>query len=297
MICVSMDIGTNSTRLLIANVDGKNISPIFQKTTTTRMGKGLGAGNLTICEESINNNLNCLREYKEIYSKYNPDKVYLIGTQALRESTNSKTIINQIKDELNIDLHIISGDLEAKLSFIGGLGDMVLDIGGGSTELMLLDNGNISGASAPLGSLRLLEKNLSQKEINDTLRSGWKSIESSLLSIKGKGKRLVAVGGTATTLGAIMLGMVKYDPVLLDGTIVTKEQLLKTIELLESMSLEERLALPGMMKGREDILPWGLRILLEAMNITSVDRLSVSDRDLLYGIFMEDNIDELLKTE
>lgn len=150
--------------------------------------------------------------------------------------------------------------------------------------------GRIRAVSAPIGSLRLLEKPLDRQGILEALRTGWQGIAvperamgGNAAAIGGTGP-LVGVGGTATTLGAIHLNMKEYDPEALLGLEMSRSQVEAVLALLESLPSAERLALPGMMPGREDVLPWGLRILLAAMTYCRRDSVVICDRDLLYGI-------------
>jgi exopolyphosphatase/guanosine-5'-triphosphate,3'-diphosphate pyrophosphatase len=236
------------------------------------------------------------------------EKVWLLGTQALREADNGLAFAAEVKARTGFDLEIISGQREAYLSYAGalkGFADdarvkpLVLDIGAGSTELFFEDTEGaessgdagdrarrIKGASAPVGCLRLLEKPMDGDGILAALRSGWPGLT---VPPEGSGieRPLVAVGGTATTLGAIHLKMEAYDPDALLGLRMGRGDVEAVIALLEGLSSEERLALPGMMPGREDVMPWGLRILLAAMAHCRKESAVICDRDLLYGVLYE----------
>ncbi len=316
----AMDIGTNSCRLIIVEKQGAGDFTHLRQVRITRIGEGLGQGNLRLSRQAMDRTLAALIEYKEMLADYPVEKAWLLGTQALREAANSSGFVTEVKERTGFDLQIISGEREAYLSYLGaatGLNDpalaqpLVLDIGAGSTELMWLEaavgvggrgddadrntgaiKGRIRAVSAPIGSLRLLEKPLDSQGILEALRTGWQGIavparamemEANAAAAGGTGP-LVGVGGTATTLGAIHLNMKEYDPEALLGLEMSRSQVEAVLALLEGLSSAERLALPGMMPGREDVLPWGLRILLAAMTYCRRDSVVICDRDLLYGI-------------
>ncbi|MEA4892059.1 MAG: hypothetical protein VB085_05810 [Peptococcaceae bacterium] len=281
-----MDIGTNTSRLIVVRTEEGRDETVTRDILTTRIGQGLGGGHLKITEEAARRTLEGLKGFRDKMAAYPVERVWLIGTQALREASNREDFRALVRRELGWELLVISGKAEAYLSYTGaasvlvkpGESALVLDIGGGSTELMASAGQNISGASAPIGGLRLLEQPLSQPQILSCLQAGWQGLE-----VPEEGP-LIGVGGTATTLGAIALKMKRYDADALAGTRISRRQAAETIKLLEAMTPAERLALPGMMPGREDILPWGLRILLEAMTYCRREELLICDRDLMYGI-------------
>jgi exopolyphosphatase/guanosine-5'-triphosphate,3'-diphosphate pyrophosphatase len=314
-----MDIGTHSCRLIIAEIkDGKDVTHLRQ-LRVTRIGEGLGQGNLHISRSAKDRTLSALVEYKSMIGAYPVEKIWLLGTQALREADNGKEFVAEVKEKTGFDLEIISGRREAYLSYAGAVSGLqrtglqmplVLDIGAGSTELFwegVTSGGEtcVDGASAPIGALRLLENPLDDEGILDALKVGWRhvTIPTGVLhqvqhqaevqyqveaQHQADGERpLVAVGGTATTLGAIHMKMKIYDPEALLGLRVSRAEVEDVVAMLDGLSAPERLALPGMMPGREDVMPWGLRILLGVMTYSGRDEVAICDRDLLYGALYE----------
>ena len=299
-----MDIGTNTCRLIVAErTDGGDTTHLRQ-LRVTRIGEGLGRGNLHISRAAMDRTLAALTEYKAMIAGYPVEKTTLFGTQALREADNAAAFAVEVKDRTGFDLEIISGDREAYLSYTGavsglkGLGlssPLVLDIGGGSTELFWEEarpggegRATLKGASAPIGALRLMEAPMDGAGIFDALGQGWGSITPPAGGGAADGGRpLVAVGGTATTLGAIHLMMKEYDPEALLGLKISKAQVEAVVEMVDNMTAAERLRLPGMTPGREDVLPWGLRILLASMDYCECGSVRICDRDLLYGVFYD----------
>ncbi|MCL2122323.1 MAG: hypothetical protein FWH28_08765 [Clostridiales bacterium] len=294
-----MDIGTNACRLILVEINDEDEVTLVRQIRTTRIGEGLGQGRLHISRNAMDRTLAVLMEYKEMIEAYPVESVRLLGTQALREADNGHAFAAEVKEKTGFHLEIITGESEACLSYAGAvqgiktidasLSPLVLDIGAGSTELIWRMGGaeaeketkQIKGVSAPVGCLRLLERPMNDGQILSALQDSWGIIEN--MDEKGSLTVLVAVGGTATTLGAIHLHMTDYDPEALLGLRLSDSIIKEQIVLLESMSAAERLALPGMMPGREDVLPWGLRILLAAMAHCHQESVMICDRDLLYG--------------
>ena len=268
-----MDIGTNSCRLIIVDTSGGRLETVCRRLTTTRIGQGLGEGGRCLTEEGMQRTLAALEDYRRVMAHYPIDEVLLIGTQALREAENGRDFRNRVREALGWELEIISGEREAYLSYLGAVSALpqlknpvVIDIGGGSTEIMAAREMGIQAVSAPIGGLRLL---------------GGQGFDFP------PGSNLVGVGGTATTLGAIYTKMKVYDPEALTGTEMSRQAVQTVLDLLESLSPAQRLQLPGMLPGREDILPWGLHILTVVMDHFRIPSLRICDRDLMYGILLE----------
>ena len=316
-----IDVGTNSCRLIIAEItDGKDRTHVRQ-LRITRIGEGLGQGNFCISRAAMDRTLAALEAFRAVIDSYpaTVEGVRLLGTQALREAHNTQDFAIEVYQRTGFALEVISGEAEAAFSYAGAVSGLrtlgismplVLDIGGGSTELFweaypaetdgaaapcrsgpaVPDAGNVRGASAPIGAVRLLEKPMDALGIVAALRSGWSRIRipvpeahESNPSGRSSARALAAVGGTATTLAAIHLGMKDYDPDALAGLRISRAQVEAVTSMLEDLAPQERLALPGMLPGREDVMPWGLRILLGAMTLCRQDSIVIIDRDLLHG--------------
>jgi exopolyphosphatase/guanosine-5'-triphosphate,3'-diphosphate pyrophosphatase len=159
----------------------------------------------------------------------------------------------------------------------------VLDIGGGSTEIMLPGkDGRLAGASVPLGALRLYQRPMTSGEIQDYLKEKWRDIPFP------EAFSLVGVAGTCTTLGAIHLGMTRYDAERLSGMVMSRAQIEAIQSRILPMTPARRLEVPGMTPGREDIIPYGIGLLLEIMEFLRRDRVVVQDADLLQGLILRD---------
>lgn len=286
-----MDIGTNSSRLLVADSEGETgrIRAVDRALQTTRIGEGMNEKSRTISPEAMERTLHALGDFSQIIAKYPVQKVRLIATQAVREANNKEDLVEKIKNRLGWQLEIVSGEYEAKLSYVGAVQGLesegipvVVDIGGGSTELMFKsEKRGLQVQSLPLGALRLLENPLCDEKIGDFLE---KRLQNFTLSPKAV---LVGVGGTVTTTGAVKLSLVHYAADRVQGLKLEFTELIAIYQSLKSKNLAERLKVPGITSGKEDIIIPGLQILLNLMRHFRKGELIVSDRDLLYGLIYD----------
>jgi len=290
-----MDIGTNSCRLIIAECFDQRDITLAREARVTRVGEGIGRGAVEISPAAMDRTIAALTDYRALIDKYPVESARLLGTQALREAGNSQALADKIKEKTGFELEIISGAEEARLSYMGvtrgapvfaDISPLVLDIGAGSTEIVYGETSAsgelvIRGESAPVGCLRLLENPMGDRSLLQSLKEGWNHVK--MPDGAEKDAPLVAVGGTATTFGAIHTGMTSYDPDAMLGLRVDIGRTREILDMLERMSPADRLSLPGMRPGREDVMPWGLRILLAAMRYCGRESVLICDRDLLYG--------------
>ena len=232
----AIDIGTNSMRLLVADyIDGK----LYNRekfVNTTRIGQGVDSEGY-INEDAIKRNIEALKEFSELASKKQCEYIYCIGTSALRDSKNGDEFTRLAKEEVKIDVEIITGEEESNLGFLGvlqGLDNtdniLVIDIGGGSTEFILGDNTGIKYAkSENVGALRMTEKFLHQDPIcEDEFKSMSEFIENTLTdtlnTLKEKRVReIVGIGGTITSVSAINQNLETYSMEKIHGSKVTKK--------------------------------------------------------------------------
>jgi exopolyphosphatase/guanosine-5'-triphosphate,3'-diphosphate pyrophosphatase len=291
-----MDIGTNSVRLLIATVEEGRIVPLHRELTTARLGQGMGK---TILPEAAERTLAALKKYRQsIQDRVGLERVRirLAGTQFLREAGNAPEFQKRVAQTLGWELEILPGPQEAWLSYIGATNSLslsadeneavwaVLDIGGGSTEIMLPDkDGHLAGVSVPIGALRLYQRPMTSSQLQDYLEEKWRNISFPEMF------SLVGVAGTCTTLGAIHLGMARYDAERLSGLEMSRAQIEAVQNRLLPMTPAQRLEVTGMIPGREDIIPYGVGLLLEIMKFLRKDRVIIQDADLLQGLILRDS--------
>ena len=282
MRCAAIDIGTNSSRLLIADASPEGLRPLYRETRTTRVGEGLKE-NIHIQEDVIERNISCLEAFRDIMQETAVDSYRVVATSALREAENQEEFLERVWEKTAMQIQVISGEEEARLSYLGvnrGLPDLesplVADLGGGSLELVL-EGAKPIFLSLPLGAVRAMEQNLKITEIN-AMMSPLAFHKNDLAP-----HPLVMVGGTATTLVAIKHSLLQYDPSLVHGQLLNREEIADIYNMLERMPLNLRRRLPGLQPERADIIPWGTRIILLLMDILEKGEITVSESDLLEG--------------
>lgn len=304
----TIDIGTNSVRLLIAKeVKGKLI-PVKTQMMITRLGQGLNESK-QLCDEAIGRTLAAVLAYKQVLNKYKVENLKIIATSAVRDATNQVDFISYIKKKTGWDLQVLSGKEEAKASFLGAvklltveghLADyecdadvVVLDIGGGSTELIKgrIDGRIISGESAQVGAVRMTEMFVTcHPVVNSELAQMRAEIEKRVEPLIDKcctQGTLIGVGGTITTLAALELELPDYRPQLITGFRLTYDVVENWLNRLAQMDLTTRANLTGMNNGREDIIVAGIAVLKTVMDLGSIKEMVVSEGDLLQGVWCE----------
>lgn len=291
-----IDIGTNSTLLLIGSLsDGGKVEIVLQRFHVTRLGEGVHV-NGTLTEPAMERTLKILDEYDLEIKQQSQIKVHAVGTQALRFAGNAKEFIQRVKDRYNWDIHVISGEEEARFSFMGALDAIdtdrseiiVMDVGGGSTEIISGINESISGhQSLPIGVVRAGEKlkmkvNLDSADRGSLIEWAESCFQQLVFPVPSIAK-LIGVGGTITTLAAIKDSMQIYDPEKINGYILDRENLWTLFEMLNALSLEKRRKIPGLVPGREDVIVYGTLVFLAFMNFTGINQIIASDRGLRFG--------------
>ncbi|MBO8159759.1 Ppx/GppA phosphatase family protein [Thermosyntropha sp.] len=284
MRCAAIDLGTNSCRLLIAEIKDGKLFSVLRDLQTTRLGENLIQTG-KISKAAIDRTCVALNSFKKAIEDNNVASYRAIATSAVREAENQKEFIDTVLNKCGIKVEVITGEKEAFLSYLGvekGLKlqnkPMVVDLGGGSTEFIL---GKDFMISLPLGAVRATEADMNRKEMRDILKP---LIDS---GINFKPHPLVCVGGTATTLVAIKLKLKEYSYSLVHGQLLTYEDIAEIYELLASLPLEERKKLPGLQPARADIIPKGVLAVLVIMEILNKDKIVVSESDLMEGIIWE----------
>jgi len=281
--CAAIDIGTNSCRLLIADVSPEGMRPLHRENRTTRVGEGL-KNTIHIQEDVIERNIHCLEAFKNTVEEMAVDCYRVVATSALREAENQEEFLRSAWKKTAMQIQVISSEEEARLSYLGvsrGLPDLesplIADLGGGSLEL-ILEGAEPIFLSLPLGAVRAMEQNLKITEIN-AMMSPLAFHKNDLAP-----HPLVMVGGTATTLVAIKHSLLQYDPSLVHGQLLNREEIADIYNMLERMPLNLRRRLPGLQPERADIIPWGTRIILLLMDILEKGEITVSESDLLEGV-------------
>ncbi|NMC27317.1 MAG: Ppx/GppA family phosphatase [Syntrophomonadaceae bacterium] len=279
----AVDIGTNSCRLLIAEVDRyRQLQPIYQVMETTRIGEGMDGSRL-LGEEAMVRTIACLGRFKEQLDKMQVAKYRAVATSAVREAANRAEFEARVALETGMDIEVISGHEEARLSYEGvmrGLeldtSPLVVDLGGGSTEFIFPELDML--ISVQLGAVRATAAKMTALQMRDSLK------ELSCFKDRLVSHPLVMVGGAPSTMVAIKKGMLDYRPDLVHGERLSFAEIGDLYELLESLPLELRRRLPGLQAERADIINKGALIMLIIMEVLGKREIIVSESDILHGI-------------
>ena len=291
----SIDIGTNTILLLIADVGEKGLIPLFEQETIVRLGEGVQKNNV-LSREAMERALQTLTSYMDQCRKMGAQVVFAVGTSALRDAKNSETFLKMAREKLDLPIEIISGEEEAELSFLAVTRDLndaeqqilVVDVGGGSTEFILGRNDKITQwVSLPMGSVRYTERFLN----SDPVWEGeWKEFEKEVQKFLTGVPRprppvsMVAVGGTATTLASVAQGLDQFVFEKIHHFILEQEALKSQLDLYRGKSIEERKKIPGLSAARADVILAGGAILYHAMIELDCPSVLVSAHGVRYGL-------------
>ncbi|MGS0763219.1 Ppx/GppA phosphatase family protein [Syntrophomonas curvata] len=283
----AIDVGSNSCRLLVADMVNGRIKPICQELQSTRLGAGVNAGH-KLGPEAMERTLDCLKDYTGRIERLKVDSCRAVATSAMREAFNRKEFQTMVKGACGLVLEVIDGEEEARLSYRGvkeGLTleqvPLVADLGGGSCEFRLEESHERFSLSLPLGAVRATEADLSVIDI--------KNILAPVAADRDRFKEypLVLVGGTATTLVAMKLSLEIYDPKQVHGQILSREEVADLYDMLILTPLDLRRRLPGLQAERADIIPAGAGIILLIMDALGRQEIRVSESDILEGIIRQ----------
>ncbi len=283
----AIDIGTNSTRLLVADIAGGNIKVIKTGLVTTRLGEGISGGRLL--PGAMDRTAKAVSFFNQQAQLLGAKQVAAAATSAVRDAANREEIISLIRQQTGLQVRVLSGEQEASLSYKGVLSNLavepdstvVADIGGGSTELIWMEKAHLRCASVNVGAVRMTEAGMGEKEIAEGLGPILSQIERSRL------KNLVGVGGTVTTLAAIDQRMIRYDPGLAHGYFLKAGSVKNIITRLKNLDLAERKKVPGLQPERADIIIAGAWIVKAVMEGLGMAQMQVSECDILFGMALE----------
>jgi exopolyphosphatase/guanosine-5'-triphosphate,3'-diphosphate pyrophosphatase len=276
-----IDVGTNSTRLLVADVEGGKLTPLERHSIVTRLGEGLERSG-RLGDEPMARVRRALDEYTELMDGCDVEVRTGVLTSAVRDADNGDGFLALVRDEYGIDAETISGDDEARLTYAGATshrdGDepvLVLDIGGGSTELVAAG----WHTSLQVGVVRHGERFGDDVE---ALREDIRPLIRDALPADAP-THLVAVAGTPTQAAAMDLELETYDADRIEGHVLSLGTIEARLAQLRELTLEQRKQVTGLHPDRAPVIVPGLAILTEVLTAAGADRVEVSDRDLLYG--------------
>jgi len=292
-----VDLGTNSTRLLVAEVEDRRVIELERRTIVTRLGEGLEAtgrlGDAAMARVS-----EALAVYREVIERLGAEQVVAVATSAMRDAENGPAFRDEIRERFGIDARTISGDEEARLTFLGatsgraaGAETLVIDIGGGSTEYVTGQAGSDPGfhVSTRMGSVRHTERHLASDPPTATEMSALAEDARAVITaevpeeVRTRVEEGIAVAGTATNLAAIAQELDPYDPEKVHGYRIGRATCERIVSQLAALPVAERRGVTGLHPDRAPTIVAGAVILLESMRAFDLDQTEVSEADILHG--------------
>jgi exopolyphosphatase/guanosine-5'-triphosphate,3'-diphosphate pyrophosphatase len=297
MRVAAVDCGTNSIRLLIADIDGENFREVHRDMQVVRLGQGVDK-NKAFAPEAIERTLAATAEYADVMRRKGVERVRFCATSATRDASNRDLFIEGVENILGIAPEVIPGSEEAALSFMGAsreLGQelapfLVVDIGGGSTEFVLGNQSVLSAKSVNIGCVRMSERHLtSQPPSKAQIEAATADIDRAISQAAAEvdfdaARTLIAVAGTATTVAAAALGLEVYDRFSIHLSRISADKVHEVAQMFASMNREEIAALGYMHPGRVDVITSGALVLARVMELTGALEFIASESDILDGI-------------
>ncbi|MGH2876797.1 MAG: Ppx/GppA phosphatase family protein [Solirubrobacteraceae bacterium] len=293
-----VDIGSNSTRLLIATLEGGRIGELIRRTAVTRLGAGVDAtGRLR--DDAVERVLAVLDRYRAEIDAHRCERAVAVMTSAVRDASNGGRLAALVAERHRLEAHLLTGDEEALMTFLGATDEhdpddpvrtLVVDVGGGSTELVIGSAGEVSfHVSTQAGVVRQSERHLrrdppSGSELAE-LRADVDAILSGAVApdVRRGVERGIGVAGTATSLAAIEQRLEPYDPARVHGHVVSADAINRILEKLATLDLAARRAVPGLHPDRAPTIVAGVLILRAAISLFGLPGIEVSEHDILRG--------------
>lgn len=296
----AIDCGTNSIRLLISDIDSSTntATDVVREMRIVRLGEGVDKTN-AFSPRALERTFKAVDEYEKLLVKHNVDHVRFVATSATRDAQNKAMFLKGVIDRLRIVPEVIAGVEEAALSFDGATRSLrqkhsapflVIDLGGGSTELVIGDKEPTGAYSMDVGCVRMTERHTPGGNPTKAQEEGIRTDVRNALKVAAtkvdwkKAQTVVGVAGTVTTVAAHVLNLKTYDPEVLHGAIITAEQISQTAQDFISLTPAQRGALPYMHEGRIEVITAGSIVLDEVMKGIGAKNLIASERDILDGV-------------
>ena len=292
MRVAAIDQGTNTTRLLVADVDGGRVDEVHRESRITRLGEGVDARR-RLLPLPIARVRNALTDYRRTAEQLGAERALLVATSAVRDADNGDAFLGEVEWSYGFDTRLAAGEEEAALSFGGAtLGrtldgpTLVVDIGGGSTELVVGDAGGIRTAqSVDVGSVRMTERFLHDDPPTDL--GACADAVSAALPEPVRVQAAIGVSATILTFAALDLGLEEFDRGRVEGHRLSRAAVEEQLARLAALPLEERRRVPALDPDRAPVIVAGGVILREVLAHYGLDELEVSERDILDGIALE----------
>lgn len=301
MRVAAIDCGTNSIRLLIADIENGNLVDVVRQMIIVRLGEGVDkTGEFSAA--ALERTFAATDVYAELIKEHKPERIKFVATSASRDVSNRDVYVAGIKERLGIEPTIISGDEEARLSFLGATADLVnssdgpaapylvIDIGGGSTEFVLGTTKPEQALSTNVGCVRMTERHLvSDPPTEEEIAAATKDIDAAIASASevvdlAAAKSLIGLAGSVTTVAAIALGLDEYKSEVIHGSRISASVVHQVAHALLHMPRIERAKLGPMHPGRVDVIGGGALVLDRIMQKTGIAEVVISERDILDGI-------------
>jgi len=289
-----VDIGTNSTRLLVADVEEGRVSPLERRSTVTRLGRGVDlSGHLA--SEAIDEVCAAIAGYLAIVEELGVETVDAIATSAVRDADNGSAFIAELRERFALSARVLDGEEEARSTYVGATSEappseptLVVDIGGGSTELIVGRGTEISfHDSLQAGVVRHSERHVaSDPPAASELEALAGDVRGLIEDSVGAGvaaSQGIAVAGTPTSLAAVEMGLEPYDPTRVHGHVLALPSIQRMLSRLASVPLAERVEIPGLHPDRAPTIVAGVVVLVEVMRAFGLEEITVSEHDILYG--------------
>jgi exopolyphosphatase/guanosine-5'-triphosphate,3'-diphosphate pyrophosphatase len=299
MNCAVVDIGTNSTRLLLAEVDDGRVGEILERRTEiTRLGAGVDADG-RLSDEAMQRVYSVLDRYGKLIERHGADRAVAVLTSAVRDAANGQEFASDVRERWGLEPHVLSGDEEARLTYLGATSErdpsdrtptLVIDIGGGSTEFVIGTGGEMEfHVSNQAGVVRQTERHLHtdppRTEECEALARDVRSILAD--GVPEKWRRAVghaiAVAGTATSMASIAQELEPYDPDKVEGYVLSDAECGEIRDRLAELTLEERRTVRGLHPDRAPTIVAGTIIMLETLALFGLREFEVSEHDILRG--------------
>jgi exopolyphosphatase/guanosine-5'-triphosphate,3'-diphosphate pyrophosphatase len=289
----AIDIGTNSTRLLIAEARDGRLVEIVRRVVVTGLGRGVDAERV-LSEEAMARTIEVLASYGDEVEKAGVDRARAAATSATRDARNSTAFLDRAAAALGFRPDVVAGTTEARLGFMGAVGGiegpppyLMIDPGGGSTEFVFGADEPLSVHSVDIGSVRLTERALPERPSDEaTLLAAAGAADAVLASVElpGVPGTVIGVGGTYTSLSAIAQELDVYDRTRVHGSVLTLDDLGQMVGYLGSLSIEETEAIPSLDPARAPVILGGAVVAEAALRCSGSREIVVSESDILDGI-------------
>lgn len=299
MRVAAIDVGTNSTRLLVAEGIAGGFRSIERRMVITRLGEGVDSRRV-LAPEALDRTLRTIADYAATCGELGVEKIRVTGTSAVRDAHNRDEFFNGVRMLTGTDAELLSGEEEAKATFLGTLSDLgesgpvvVVDIGGGSTELIVGRSEPERLVSLDFGCVRMFEKHLhSDPPTKEEIESLRNEVETQVRKVAGvlevpPGARMIGVAGTVTQLATLKTGLPVYDPDVTHHFVLSHGDVRRLARRLQSLTYDQRKRTKGLEPGRADVIVAGAEILLTIMDVFDAAEVLVSEKDILDGLVIQ----------